>query len=90
MFGPEYARACGERALEPLGIYLPGGKNYPGSWLFDPFKLGDDPDRFERMRVREIKNGRLAMFSSVGFAVQALATGDGPLQNAAIRLSDTS
>lgn len=30
MFGPEYARACGIEALEPLGIYLPGDKNYPG------------------------------------------------------------
>ena len=31
MFGPEYARACGIAALEPLGIYLPGDKNYPGA-----------------------------------------------------------
>ena len=31
MFGPEYARACGIEALEPLGIYLPGDKNYPGA-----------------------------------------------------------
>ena len=30
MFGPEYARACGIEALEPLGVYLPGDKNYPG------------------------------------------------------------
>lgn len=30
MFGPEYARACGIEALEPLGLYLPGDKNYPG------------------------------------------------------------
>lgn len=30
MFGPEYARACGIAALEPLGIFLPGDKNYPG------------------------------------------------------------
>ncbi len=30
MFGPEYARACGQDALEPLGIALPD-KNYPGA-----------------------------------------------------------
>ena len=30
MFGPEYARSRGVDALEPLGIYLPGDKNYPG------------------------------------------------------------
>ncbi len=33
MFGPEYARSCGIAALEPLGIYLPGDKNYPGAHL---------------------------------------------------------
>lgn len=31
MFGPEYARSCGIEALEPLGLYLPGDKNYPGA-----------------------------------------------------------
>lgn len=30
MFGPEYARSCGIAALEPLGVYLQGDKNYPG------------------------------------------------------------
>ena len=30
MFGPEYARSKGVGALEPLGLYLPGDKNYPG------------------------------------------------------------
>jgi len=34
MFGPEYARACGIEALEPLGIFLPGDKNYPGELDF--------------------------------------------------------
>ena len=81
MFGPEYARSCGDKALEPLGLYLPGGKNYPGSWLFDPLKLASNAASFERMRVREIKNGRLAMVAWVGFAVQALVTRQGPLAN---------
>lgn len=31
MFGPEYARSCGTAALEPLGVYLPGTQNYPGT-----------------------------------------------------------
>ncbi len=30
---PEYARACGIEALEPLGVYLPGDKNYPGGLM---------------------------------------------------------
>lgn len=81
MFGPEYARACGIQALEPLGIFLPGDKNYPGGWLFDPLNLSSNPETYEAMRVREIKNGRLAMVAWVGFAVQAAITRKGPLEN---------
>ena len=29
MGGPEYARFVGIRSLEPVGVYLPGDKNYP-------------------------------------------------------------
>ena len=81
MFGPEYARACGIQALEPLGIFLPGDKNYPGGWLFDPLNLSSDPNIYEQMRVREIKNGRLAMVAWVGLAVQAAISRKGPLEN---------
>ena len=77
-----YARACGIAALEPLGVYLPGDKNYPGGLLFDPLALATmDADSYERMRVREIKNGRLAMAAWLGFAAQAVGTHTGPVQN---------
>lgn len=83
MFGPEYARACGIEALEPLGIFLPGDKNYPGGWLFDPLGLSNNPESYENMRVREIKNGRLAMVAWLGFFAQAAVTRQGPLTNLA-------
>ncbi|KAL7085738.1 hypothetical protein ACP275_14G297600 [Erythranthe tilingii] len=81
MVGPEYARYCGIEALEPLGIYLPGDINYPGGILFDPLNLSKDPDSFEELKVKEMKNGRLAMVAWLGFSAQAALTGKGPVQN---------
>lgn len=88
MMGPEYARYCGIEALEPLGIYLPGDINYPGGFLFDPLGLSKDPVAFEELKVKEIKNGRLAMVAWIGFFLQAASTGKGPIQNLLEHVSD--
>ncbi|CAM8878325.1 hypothetical protein QQ045_019057 [Rhodiola kirilowii] len=88
MVGPEYARYCGIEALEPLGVFLPGDINYPGGALFDPLNLSNDPVAFEDLKVKEIKNGRLAMVAWLGFYTQAAITGKGPIQNLLDHISD--
>ena len=81
MGGPEYARFVGVDSLVPVGVYLPGDRDYPGGAPFDPFGVSADARVFERQKVAEMKHGRLAMVAMLGCFAQAWATGVGPVEN---------
>lgn len=53
---------------------------YPGGRYFDFLGLSKGP-KYPEYKVKEIKNGRLAMVALVGFVFQYYATGKGPIDN---------
>ncbi|KAK1403189.1 Chlorophyll a-b binding protein, chloroplastic [Heracleum sosnowskyi] len=62
---------------------------YPGGLWFDPLGWGSgSPAKIRELRVKEIKNGRLAMLAVMGAWFQAEYTGTGPIDNLFAHLAD--
>jgi len=61
---------------------------YPGGRMFDPLGMASDKSKYAVLKVKEIKNGRLAMVAIVGFAAQASALHQGPIACLKQHLSD--
>ncbi|OAY50931.1 photosystem I chlorophyll a/b-binding protein 5, chloroplastic [Manihot esculenta] len=71
-----------EAALEGLE---PG---YPGGPLLNPLGLAKDIKSAHDLKLKEIKNGRLAMVAMLGIFVQASVTHAGPIDNLLEHLSN--
>ena len=75
MGGAELARANAGGNVEGQDPLYPGGK------AFDPLGFSSDSESFAELKVKEIKNGRLAMVAMAGLFAQGAVTGVSPLQN---------
>ncbi|KFK36161.1 hypothetical protein AALP_AA4G086000 [Arabis alpina] len=61
---------------------------YPGGPLLNPLGLAKDIGNAHEWKLKEIKNGRLAMMAMLGFFVQASVTHTGPIDNLIEHLSN--
>ena len=70
------------------GLGGSGDPAYPGGPFFNPFGFGRTKESMDDLKLKEIKNGRLAMMASFGFGAQAVLTGKGPVQNILDHIAD--
>eukprot|EP01038_Epipyxis_sp_PR26KG_P013602 gene13602-18256_t len=57
------------------------GNRAPGEFGFNPLKLGKSPAAAKDYALKEVRNGRLAMFAAAGLLLQGATTGKGALEN---------
>lgn len=82
--------SMGKQYFLGLEKYLGGSGNpaYPGGPLFNPLGFGKDEKSMKELKLKEVKNGRLAMLAILGYFIQGLVTGVGPFQNLLDHLAD--
>jgi len=55
---------------------LRGSGREPGDFGFDPIGFGSDPEKLKDLQMKELANGRLAMFAFSGVVTQSVLTGN--------------
>jgi len=60
----------------------------PGGPFFNFAGFGKDEASLKTLKLKEVKNARLAMLACLGYFIQAIFTGVGPFQNLLDHLSD--
>merc|ERR1711862_871971 len=62
--------------------------SYPGGPFFNMLGLGKTSEEMNDLKLKEIKNGRLAMLAMFGFGAQAVLSGKGPIDNVIDHIRD--
>jgi light-harvesting complex I chlorophyll a/b binding protein 1 len=57
------------------------GMRAPGDFGFDPLKVKGDTEKYAKLQLQEVKNGRLAMWAAAGEILQGCTTDTGALGN---------